>query len=158
MQPTRYSRMAELAGTYAQAFLAHRDRCRAAAYGLRAATADYFQAPDEAFTLVSLDENLHALEGHKGGLELIQGRDAFWYFGLALKFEGSQIGFSEAVYKVGLKCSNSEVVVRLSSDMHITNSTPEAWHAVAQRVEAELLEHYSAAPSTVRKPLGFFER
>ena len=159
MSQSKYQRLAELAGVYAEAFMAHREQCKVNAYALLAAAQAYFEAPTLAFRLVPLDADLEVRRNHGDppSLDLVQGRDGFWYFGLALRFEGSRRGYSEAVFTVGLKIDGEDLVVRTGGDQRLATGSG-SWDQVLADIEKELVEHYQRPASEMPRPLGFTAR
>lgn len=104
---------------------------------------------------MNLDGNLRGTGEPKHVPELVHGRDAFWYFGLTLHFEGSALAFSDATFSVGLRHANGKCTVRLANDFDVSLEGPEAWHPVFQEIERSLRAHYSASPAQPRRQLGF---
>lgn len=150
----RYQRLAELAASYSAAALEHRQQCHDEAHQLLAAAKDYFQAPDDAIRLISLDAQLEPLDPQPHQqLRLIPGRDAYWYFGLQLQFgTGRDL---QANLTVGLKFTSDALVARLRTDSRISPTKSNRWTRVLQTLEAGLLEHFQRPPSDPRKPLGY---
>ena len=158
MEKTKYQQLADLAGAYAEAFLLHRSQCNVEAHALLAAAEAYFEAPAMAFRLVSLDDRLESRREQPKQLEVVQGLDGYWYFGLALKFEGSRPGYSAATFTVGLKSSTDEVVVRLSRDLRLPSGSANGRQPVLKEIEDELLQRYRSPAIDKPKPLGFVPR
>lgn len=154
-QGEKYREVALLASRYAEAFMANKQACDAIAHDFLAAARAYFGAPGESFKLVRLMADLRRDTSPGAVYDLTQGRDGFWYCGVAMMFESAERGFSEVCFSVGFQSVGEQATFRLKGDHSIDMAASDRWANTMAQIEAELHDYYLRPAFEFRAPLGF---
>ena len=152
---TKYHEIALLASRYAEDFLTNKHSCDVMAHDFLAAAREYFGAPGESFKLVRLLTDLRRDTSPEALYDLTQGRDGFWYCGMAMMFESAERGFSEVCFPIGFQSVGEQSTFRLKGDHSIDMAASDRWANTMAQIDAELHNYYLRPAFEFRAPLGF---
>jgi hypothetical protein len=157
---SKYAEIAELASLDAERFYEEKLAARRSAMRIAIGCRDFLQAPEEALSSVTLDQELRAAAEPMPLTtwpEVRLGDDGDWYFGLRIHFEvKGRSTYGDVTLKIGVKPRGDGVSAIRHGDENFDDSDLDLERFVTF-IHRELVEHYSAPRGQRRRRPGFVE-